>query len=144
MPLTTALFILANTAAVSLFAFFSMRVTDCSFDPVKVKAGLYALPQWIQVVLTGVLLVLLAVNFDYIGRSIARLLARLFQHGEETPRQLAQLQFVCLLTILATVAVAMVLVPGVFLSPNKSRLLLLLCAAITPILLSVREWRRCR
>ena len=144
LPLATKLFFLANAAAVSMLAFFAMRATEGLFDPIRLKASLHALPQWIQVVLIGVLLVLFAVNFDYVGRTIAGLFARLFHSREVTPRQLAQLRFVILSTILATVAFAMVLVPGAFQAPNRSRLFLIFCAAIAPIFFAAGDWRRSR
>ena len=138
LPYTLVVF--AGCAAVAALAFYAGRGPDGSFDPMHLAARLEAMPRWAHGALTCALLVLLAVEFDCIGRLLAFPIARIGFAGSVTRLRLAIIRFVVLSALLAWIVLNMVWgswpAPHGWVSPAFFGVLLM------PIALSAVEWMR--
>ena len=132
----------AGCAAVAAVAFYAGRGPDGSFDPTALKDKLDAMPRWSHGALTGTLLVLLAIEFDCIGRLLAFPIARIGFAGTMTRRHLAAIRFVVLSALLALMVLGMVL--GSCPSPHGWFRPVFFGVLLVPIALSAVEWMRSR
>ena len=137
LPDTLGVF--AGCAAVAALAFFAGWGPDGSFEPMALKNKLDAMPRWAHGALTCALLVLLAVEFDCIGRLLAFPIARIGFAGPMTRRRLAIIRFVVLSALLALMVVGMVL--GSCPAPHGWFFLVFFGAIAVPVALSIAEWK---
>ena len=140
LPYTLVVF--AGCAAVAALAFFAGRGPDGSFDPTALKDKLDAMPRWSHGALTGTLLLLLAVEFDCIGRLLAFPIARIGFAGSVTQRHLGVIRFAVLSAFLALMVVGMVL--GSCPVPHGWFILVFFGVLLVPIALPVAERMRSR
>ena len=138
LPYTLIVF--AGCAAVVALAFYVGRGSDGSFDPMALKDKLDAMPRWAHGALTGTLLLLLAVEFDCIGRLLAFPIARIGFVGSVTRRRLAIIRFVVLSVLLAWIVLNMVW--GSWPAPHGWVCPAFFGVLFVPIALSAVEWMR--
>ena len=139
-PLPYTLIVFAGCAAVAMLAFFAGRGSDGSFEPMALKDKLDAMPRWAHGALTCALLVLLAVEFDCIGRLLAFPIARIGFVGSVTRRRLAIIRFAVLSVLLAWIVLNMVW--GSWPAPHGWVTPAFFGVLFMPIALSVIEWMR--
>ena len=140
--LTYTLIVFASSAAVAALVFYAGRGPDGAFEPTALKDKLDAMPRWSHGALTGTLLLLLAVEFDCIGRLLAFPIARIGFAGSVTQRHLGVIRFAVLSAFLALMVVGMVL--GSCPVPHGWFLPVFFGVLLVPIALSAVEWMRSR
>lgn len=138
LPYTLIVF--AGCAAVAALAFYVGRGPDGSFKPMALKDKLDAMPRWAHGALTCALLVLLAVEFDCIGRLLAFPIARIGFAGPVTRRRLAIIRFAVLSAFLAWIVLNIVW--GSWPAPHGWVSLAFFGVLLVPIALSAVEWRQ--